>query len=242
MIKENTIRDMITISTGTVTGSVLILLVIDYIPRVSWMTCWFLALAALFLVNGATFFVAYESDKYALTITLYVLAQLMFNLGPNTITFILPAELFDTRYRGTFYGLAAASGKLGAIMIQVVQNLVISPNGRTEFAILLLGGLVPAMLIGALVTWAWIPEVQLPYGHHEPGEAPPHRWIRPNRTLEEIAEHPTEGQVIGFRRRMRRVFKSEGGYVFMRRKKNERDQESVPVILDEYRIDGDDHR
>jgi PHS family inorganic phosphate transporter-like MFS transporter len=44
----------------------------------------FVALAALFAVNGGTFFVTFETDKHALTITLYVLAQVLFNLGPNT--------------------------------------------------------------------------------------------------------------------------------------------------------------
>jgi len=216
MLKQDTIRNMITISTGTVTGSVIILLVIDYIPRVTWMGCWFLALAGLFLINGSTFFVAYESDTHALTITLYVLAQAMFNLGPNTITFILPAELFNTRYRGTFYGLAAASGKLGAIVIQLIMNLTF-PNtgpGRNQFAGLLLG-LCPTMLLGALITWVWIPEVQYPRGHttrddaseneeSEDGDPQRRRFLEqlrlPNRPLEDIAADPSRGQIIGVRK------------------------------------------
>ena len=221
MLKQDTIRNMITISTGTVTGSVIILLIIDYIPRVTWMACWFLALAGLFLINGSTFFVAYESDTHALTITLYVLAQAMFNLGPNTITFILPAELFDTRYRGTFYGLAAASGKLGAIVIQLIMNLTF-PNtgpGRNQFAGLLLA-LCPTMLLGALITWVWIPEVQYPRGHtirddasgseQEEEEEPQRRRFLeqlrlPNRPLEEIAANPSKGQMVGARRNLRLV-------------------------------------
>ncbi len=110
MLQQDAVRNMITISTGTVTGSVVILLAINYIPRASWMACWFVALGALFLINGSTFFVAFESNKYALTITLYVLAQAMFNLGPNTISFILPAELFDTRYRGPSTALRRRPG------------------------------------------------------------------------------------------------------------------------------------
>ena len=220
MLKQDTIRNMITISTGTVTGSVIILLVIDYIPRVTWMACWFLALAGLFLVNGSTFFVAYESDTHALTITLYVLAQAMFNLGPNTITFILPAELFDTRYRGTFYGLAAASGKLGAIVIQLVMGLTFPNTGpqRNQFAGLLLG-LCPTMLLGALITWVWIPEVQYPRGHataddasasedglDDNAEPPRRRFLAqlrlPNRPLEDIAADPSRCQIIGARKNM----------------------------------------
>jgi PHS family inorganic phosphate transporter-like MFS transporter len=34
------------------------------------------------------------------------------------MTFVIPAELFPTRYRATSYGIAAASGKIGAIFAQ----------------------------------------------------------------------------------------------------------------------------
>ena len=40
--------------------------------------------------------------------------------GPNATTFIYPAELFPTRFRGTAHGLSAAAGKLGAIIAQCV--------------------------------------------------------------------------------------------------------------------------
>ncbi|KAK3939232.1 major facilitator superfamily domain-containing protein [Diplogelasinospora grovesii] len=229
MLQQDTIRNMITISTGTVTGSAILLFAINYIPRVTWMSCWFLALGGLFLINGSTFFVAFESDKYALTVTLYVLAQAMFNLGPNTISFILPAELFDTRYRGTFYGIAAASGKLGAMVIQVIVNLTVQNKGRDQFAGLLLG-LCPAMFIGALVTWVWIPEVQYPRGYQEDlddggssddeGDHENRREIPQspmtfrerlklaNIPLEEIARHPSDGQIIGVRKNLARLWRS----------------------------------
>jgi hypothetical protein len=74
-LRVDIIRNLVTISTGAVTGSVLALFAIDYVPRVSWMACWFVALASVFAVMGGSFFAAYQSDKYALTITLYVLTQ-----------------------------------------------------------------------------------------------------------------------------------------------------------------------
>ncbi|KAH8899955.1 MFS general substrate transporter, partial [Thozetella sp. PMI_491] len=217
---RNLIRNIINVSTGSVTGSVILLFAINYIPRVTWMTCWFIGLGGLFLVSGSTFFVAYESDKYALTITLYVLAQAMFNLGPNTITFILPAELFDTRYRATFYGIAAAAGKLGAVAIQLIVSLAVQDKGRNEFAGLLLG-MCPTMLLGALVTWVWIPEVQYPRGHQEDADADDRsidegdrpsapvtfreRLKLANIPLDELAKNPSAGQVIGFRKNMWRL-------------------------------------
>lgn len=41
------------------------------------------------------------------------------NFGPNTTTFVIPGEIFPTRYRSTADGISAASGKLGAIVTQV---------------------------------------------------------------------------------------------------------------------------
>lgn len=38
------------------------------------------------------------------------------NFGPNSTTFIVPAEVFHTRFRGTLHGVSAAMGKLGAIV------------------------------------------------------------------------------------------------------------------------------
>ncbi len=40
-----------------------------------------------------------------------------FNFGPNSTTYITPAELFPTRYRATCHGISAASGKLGSILV-----------------------------------------------------------------------------------------------------------------------------
>ena len=37
------------------------------------------------------------------------------NFGPNSTTFIVPSEVFHTRYRSTLHGISAACGKMGAI-------------------------------------------------------------------------------------------------------------------------------
>ncbi|KAK7923752.1 hypothetical protein PG985_007823 [Apiospora marii] len=287
MLKQDSIRNIETISSDTLLGSVVVLLAIDYLPRVTWMAWTFVALAALFAVNGGTFFVTFETDKHALTITLYVLAQVLFNLGPNTMTFIIPAELFGTEYRAAFYGLAAASGKLGAIFAQLMLILVVfaeHPTGSAEnsgdtntddnavwnpswdkgkFAGLLLG-FCPAMLLGAFVTWVWVPEVQFPRGHGYGSDGQHHHRLvsssydrdgsggesgadeddiddrsddgsgnnsdavegresrgskrcsratfrellkLPNRPLEHIEKFPGEGQILGARKNLARLFR-----------------------------------
>lgn len=51
---------------------------------------------------------------------LYCLANFFQNFGPNTTTFIVPGEVFPTRYRSTAHGISAASGKFGAVIAQLV--------------------------------------------------------------------------------------------------------------------------
>jgi PHS family inorganic phosphate transporter-like MFS transporter len=47
---------------------------------------------------------------------LYGLTFFFANFGPNSTTFIVPAELFPARFRSTCHGISAASGKAGAII------------------------------------------------------------------------------------------------------------------------------
>jgi PHS family inorganic phosphate transporter-like MFS transporter len=58
---------------------------------------------------------------------LYCLANFFQNFGPNVTTFVIPGEVFPTRYRSTAHGISAASGKLGAVVAQVgfarMQNI-----------------------------------------------------------------------------------------------------------------------
>jgi PHS family inorganic phosphate transporter-like MFS transporter len=76
----------------------------------------FAMLTALFVIIGFAFNVLPTSSLFAL----YIIAQFFFNFGPNTTTFIVPGECFPTRYRSTSHGISAATGKLGAVISQVV--------------------------------------------------------------------------------------------------------------------------
>lgn len=230
MLEQNCIRNIETISSGTLPGSIVALLAIDYLPRTTWMSWMFVALAGLFAINGGTFFVTFMTDMHALTITLHVLAQFIFNVGPNTMTFILAAELFETKYRGTFYGIAAASGKLGAIVIQLVMNLSIYGDDsvylyKHKFAGMLLGFCL-TMLLGAFITWTWIPEVQYYRGYsanlgfdedasvddldaQESLATFRQKLKLPNRPLAEIAKDPGKGQILGMRKNIARIFRKK---------------------------------
>lgn len=94
---------------------------------------------------------------------LYVLCQLFFNLGPNTTTFIIPAEIFPTRYRCTCHGISAAAGKLGSILGQAFVTYARFPGHQVGDqgnlgGILMI--LAMFMLIGAAVTRFLLPETR----------------------------------------------------------------------------------
>ncbi|KAF0889935.1 hypothetical protein E2562_034333 [Oryza meyeriana var. granulata] len=49
-------------------------------------------------------------------VVLYGLTFFFANFGPNSTTFIVPAEIFPARLRSTCHGISAAAGKAGAII------------------------------------------------------------------------------------------------------------------------------
>jgi hypothetical protein len=53
---------------------------------------------------------------------MYYLGSFFNQFGPNCITFLVAAEVFPTSIRSTAHGLAAAAGKLGALIIAVVGS------------------------------------------------------------------------------------------------------------------------
>ncbi|WBW74985.1 plasma membrane inorganic phosphate transmembrane transporter Pho843 [Schizosaccharomyces osmophilus] len=50
------------------------------------------------------------------------LAQFFFNFGPNTTSFVYPAEVFPSRVRAFSHGICAACGKAGAILSGLLFN------------------------------------------------------------------------------------------------------------------------
>ncbi|CAE6407127.1 unnamed protein product [Rhizoctonia solani] len=100
---------------------------IDSWGRKSIQMMGFVILTVLFIVIGAAWDPLHEAiDSYGgkVLVFLYCLANFFQNFGPNTTTFIVPGEAFPTRYRATAHGISAASGKLGAIVSQVVFSLL----------------------------------------------------------------------------------------------------------------------
>jgi PHS family inorganic phosphate transporter-like MFS transporter len=208
-LKQDGIRSIITTSVGSMLGSIILIKAINYVPRKALLTWSFIAMAVLFAITGGSYFKAANTDLHALTIVLYVFCQLLFNLGPNTLTFIIPAEIFPTRYRGTCHGISAAAGKLGSIVVQAFlpYTRITNPNSLNLGWILI--GFSFAMALGAVFSWAWIPELQYARGtnvHEARGKRSRFSAYEvPSKTLEDLAVGKAgHGDDVGFRRLGRR--------------------------------------
>ncbi|KAF2728897.1 MFS general substrate transporter [Polyplosphaeria fusca] len=203
VLERNFTNALYTTTPASIVGCSLFLLLVNRLPRVRFMACIFVALAVIFAITGGSLFNVYETSKHNVTVVFYAISLFLLDLGPNIIIFVLPAELFETRNRGKCYGIAAASGKLGAIVVQtVIWRIKAGGQDRDRLAGLLLT-FVPLMLLGALVAWVWIPEVQDPVVHVS-GSLKTYSKFR-NRSLEEIAEDPTQGQLMGLISKMREL-------------------------------------
>ena len=71
------------------------------------------ALVVLAAVAGPT---GAGSADFAIVFVGFAGFNLFMNLGPNSTTFVMPAEVFPTRVRGSGAGFAAAAGKTGAAL------------------------------------------------------------------------------------------------------------------------------
>ncbi|KAI3859646.1 hypothetical protein MKX03_031160 [Papaver bracteatum] len=94
-----------------------------------WFTVFFIEKIGRFIIQLVGFFmmsvfmliigIKYDYLKkgnHKLFAALYGLTFFFANFGPNSITFVLPAELFPTRVRSTCHALRSASGKAGALV------------------------------------------------------------------------------------------------------------------------------
>jgi PHS family inorganic phosphate transporter-like MFS transporter len=113
---KTAVGNLILVCAGAIPGYWASVALMDVWGRKPIQLMGFSMLTILFIVIGF----AYEHLPTNGLLALYVLAQFFFNFGPNTTTFVVPGECFPTRYRSTSHGISAASGKVGAIIAQVV--------------------------------------------------------------------------------------------------------------------------
>ncbi|KAF9354186.1 Inorganic phosphate transporter pho84 [Mortierella sp. AD094] len=152
------IGQIVVVLLGSVPGYWATVFTIERLGRIKIQLLGFVMSCILFAVLGF----AYDEIKnasVALFVFLFALTQFFQNFGPNSTTFIIPGEVFPTRYRSTGHGIAAGSGKLGAIIAQVGFSRL-KDNGGSNMGIpMLLKIFALFMLIGLLVTFL-IPETK----------------------------------------------------------------------------------
>jgi MFS family permease len=132
-------------------GYLLAALTIDRIGRRLMQAGGFAVIAAAFgglwLIPGATTSVLPFLLLFGAT---YFFAE----FGPNTTTFVYPAEIFPVRVRSTSHGIAAAAGKLGAFIGTYALTALLPAIGLSRTS-----GIVAAVaVLGLLVTVTLLPE------------------------------------------------------------------------------------
>ncbi|OAY70713.1 putative inorganic phosphate transporter 1-10 [Ananas comosus] len=151
---------------------------------------------AVFLFALAGPYDAYWHDHTnAWFIVLYALTFFFSNFGPNTITFILPAELFPARFRSTCHGISGASGKVGAIVGAVGFLWASQDNNRANiqqgyepgigmmYALIILGGVC---VVGLVHTYVFTPETKMRSLEENEGGGSTHRENENGGNAEEV--------------------------------------------------------
>jgi MFS family permease len=111
-----------------------------------------------FTMMAASFIgIAFLGDAKAIVVPfaiLYCINYFFTEFGPNTTTFVLPAEIFPASVRTTSHGIAATVGKLGAAV-----GTFSFPLLQAHFGLpgpMWIAGL--SSLVGLGLTWALLPE------------------------------------------------------------------------------------
>ena len=125
---NNAVGMIILACAGSLPGYWTAVFTIDTIGRKPLQIFGFIVLTVLFCILGFYYHHLNEASMLAL----YVVAQFTFNWGPNTTTFIVPGECFPTRYRSTGHGISAASGKIGAVIAQVISIPLLSKDSPAD--------------------------------------------------------------------------------------------------------------
>lgn len=81
---------------------------------------------------------------------MYFLSSFFNQFGPNSVTFLVAAEVYPTPVRASAHGFSAAMGKLGALTAAILYNYIDVP---TRFLVVPWFGLV-----GLIVTYIFLPD------------------------------------------------------------------------------------
>ena len=108
---DNTLTQLAIFAVFALPGYAVAILLLDKTGRKTIQVMGFTMMALMFLLLGLIPGVTKDVVPFLL---LYGVSYFFTEFGPNTTTFIYPAELFPTEVRTTGHGISAGAGKLGA--------------------------------------------------------------------------------------------------------------------------------
>ncbi len=124
---------------------------IDHLGRRYIQVLGFLVMAAAY---GSIALVPSIPKTPILFLVVYGVSYFFIEFGPNTTTFVYPAEIFPVDVRATANGISAAAGKTGAFLGAFLFPLILVQLHLSG----LMGILAVAAVLGALLTMLVLPE------------------------------------------------------------------------------------
>jgi MFS family permease len=154
---KQAIGNLIITLLGSIPGYYVTVFTVEHLGRKKIQMIGFTMEIILFTIVAAAFHPLKERAEAAFVV-LFVLIQFFFQFGANATTFIIPAEVFPTRFRATAHGLSAACGKAGAILAAFAFNVLVNHNGPNAFLPQTLGIFAAIQFVGLIATIFLIPE------------------------------------------------------------------------------------
>jgi len=149
---ENTLLQLAIFAVFAVPGYIVAILLLDKTGRRSIQILGFAMMAVMFLLIGIIPGVTKNAAPF---VVLYGISYFFTEFGPNTTTFIYPAEIFPVEVRTTGHGISAGAGKLGAFAgAYLFPDMLASSLGIRGAEII--AGVAAAL--GMLLTMAVLPE------------------------------------------------------------------------------------
>ena len=126
---------------------------IDRIGRKAIQTIGFLMMAVTF---AAIAFIPDVSKLIVPFVIIYGISYFFTEFGPNSTTFVYPAEIFPVTARTTGHGFAAAAGKLGGFLGVFLFPIMMARGGLT----LAEAAAATVSVLGLIVTLTMLPETK----------------------------------------------------------------------------------
>ncbi|KFH71604.1 MFS transporter, PHS family, inorganic phosphate transporter [Podila verticillata NRRL 6337] len=153
-----TVGQVIIVLLGAIPGYWVTVFTIERLGRIKIQVLGFVMSCILFCILGFAYTPIHDKSP-VLFVALFAITQFFQNFGPNATTFIIPGEVFPTRYRSTGHGISAGMGKLGAIVAQVGFSSLKDKGGPNAGIPMLLQVFALFMFIGLLFTYL-VPETK----------------------------------------------------------------------------------